>query len=861
MNQHNANQLVLNDNADKAGVAFGFDPFLDYENLLGTVQSYTLDEDVLFSPLLDETRLDASLDGQGLLDCEFRSSAQTFLLTREGDVDIQEDYPVESPGSHVPIDTRIHPAACKSTVAQLVSLQCSGPHSDCLNSCQNYPIHDINAFPQRAPVQHGSPPYRTSPLQISMLDSSTRTDHQPDGFVAGDNPMSLTHVLPGKSPAKGRGKQRPTFEFTIPEVASQRRATTTRRQDKGGMGRKKRLNRISDDARGLLEACFVRDPYPSPSRRSQLTIETKLEGRMVTNWFSNRRSRHSSMFCASCRQKGMKCSGQRPRCKNCTRLGEPCVYGDRSAPSRHMEQTEATSNSLTKDHLEAHDCEELDKGYDPVGRFLHTPLDEDPAALIAIKFSAATYHCSSGSKLPRTNSRVSSAESLSSASSAGSVSSGQSYGSRRGRRRFQQPDESSGLFTKPYRLVDNSSGRLYFCTFCGERFDRRDSWRRHEESKHVTRTTWTCSPHPTAWKIQRQCLYCPVLYPSADHIQGHRQKECLDRPQEERIFYRKDHLKQHIRNAHHSGHHYADVGPSFERWKGDTEPLPKDSFALRCGFCGLQCACWEERVAHIAQHYRDGYDLSDWWLRRIDYGGSAEAASKVEAAVEQAAVEQATSEFCTFRLSPGTQEKHSDTAVAQTSVQASVATGFLETTCPGRTPFSSGALIEGSNRPVRGRSKSKILENDVLTDQAATPAIAVEASCGQTLQFPHSCQSCGTTFPNLATAITQHPKCQYWSCSRLRGLRFAYENKKCIYCYDDLSYSSDEDRLLHLVLKHGYRACGQAAFPSFAGFQEHLVIHHNGADAWLYEPWDDRKGLHVTRVFGGSRVSTFRSML
>ena len=69
-----------------------------------------------------------------------------------------------------------------------------------------------------------------------------------------------------------------------------------------------------------------------------------------------------------------------------------------------------------------------------------------------------------------------------------------------------------------------------------------------------------------------------------------------------RSFYRKDHLRQHLRLMHN-----CELIPSMDSWKCSITHLNS-----RCGFCSQTFTVWQERVDHIAKHFRNGELMKDW---------------------------------------------------------------------------------------------------------------------------------------------------------------------------------------------------------------------------------------------------------
>ncbi|KAM5376892.1 hypothetical protein ACJZ2D_005236 [Fusarium nematophilum] len=98
------------------------------------------------------------------------------------------------------------------------------------------------------------------------------------------------------------------------------------------------------------------------------------------------------------------------------------------------------------------------------------------------------------------------------------------------------------------------------CTFCTETFKTKHNWQRHEKSLHLSLEQWQCSPNGPIFKSADQvdeCVYCGIANPDSGHLDYHNYASCLERQSEERTFYRKDHLIQHLRLMH---------GARFRKW-------------------------------------------------------------------------------------------------------------------------------------------------------------------------------------------------------------------------------------------------------------------------------------------------------
>jgi hypothetical protein len=101
---------------------------------------------------------------------------------------------------------------------------------------------------------------------------------------------------------------------------------------------------------------------------------------------------------------------------------------------------------------------------------------------------------------------------------------------------------------------------------------------------------------------QRRCVYCDAIEPSQAHLDTHNHKACQEKGREARTFYRKDHLRQHLRLMH-----ACKMIPSMDSWKAEA-PLIRS----RCGFCGMTFEKWQDRIDHLAKEYRNGRSIKDW---------------------------------------------------------------------------------------------------------------------------------------------------------------------------------------------------------------------------------------------------------
>ncbi|KAF2016870.1 hypothetical protein BU24DRAFT_387687 [Aaosphaeria arxii CBS 175.79] len=152
----------------------------------------------------------------------------------------------------------------------------------------------------------------------------------------------------------------------------------------------------------------------------------------------------------------------------------------------------------------------------------------------------------------------------------------------------------------------NPEKRRYQCTFCTDVFKTKHDWQRHERSLHLSLDEWRCSRFgPVFLDIDGTycCVFCGDQSPTDAHLERHSYSSCAARPVADRVFFRKDHLLQHLR-AVHNGCKFND---RMMNWISTI-----DTVHSRCGFCDLQMTTWAEREKHLAEHFKSGSDMKDW---------------------------------------------------------------------------------------------------------------------------------------------------------------------------------------------------------------------------------------------------------
>ncbi|KAE8149075.1 hypothetical protein BDV25DRAFT_168074 [Aspergillus avenaceus] len=328
---------------------------------------------------------------------------------------------------------------------------------------------------------------------------------------------------------------------------------------------RKRYRRLSTSQTKTLETWFYQHhdyPFPTEQERDQLRQQTGLEMSQISNWFTNARRRR-------------------------------LLTGDPSP------EANSADNSLVS----------------PLERWKNSPPESEPAATSDIlrALDDVPYSSDSVSSNSSSASFVFGAPSMSSYEHSQASSSELSAGPPS--RPFQRPP--TPIHTKPRRFRrkpphptealskrKTQSQRPYQCTFCSDTFLTKYDWQRHEKSLHLSIDRWVCAPQGGIVEVDgmKLCAYCQA--PDADtlHLESHNYHVCHGKPFAQRTFSRKDHLRQHLRLTHCVGYH-----PSMDKWREARTRLES-----RCGFCDAQLHTWEERVEHLAGHFKTGADMIQW---------------------------------------------------------------------------------------------------------------------------------------------------------------------------------------------------------------------------------------------------------
>ncbi|KAF4959148.1 hypothetical protein FGADI_1888 [Fusarium gaditjirri] len=262
----------------------------------------------------------------------------------------------------------------------------------------------------------------------------------------------------------------------------------------------------------------------------------------------------------------------------------------------------------------------------PLERWENSPPEDEPSTMAAI--ASAVSGASNSFDQPRArhgrapSSTGTWATTDTSDSSRSSQASGYSHTSNQSLRRVIKKRRRGGLRTRKYEKRGLSVACHRFqCTFCTETFKLKHTWSRHEKTQHLSLEQWECSPlGPTAPNDVSEaiCVYCGVKDPENSHFEEHNHDLCHKRERGERVFYRKDHLRQHLRLVH---------GSEFMTWPMEEWRSKHEGVISRCGFCDITMTTWSERVNHLAEHFKEGRTMADW---KGNWGFDAETLDMVE---------------------------------------------------------------------------------------------------------------------------------------------------------------------------------------------------------------------------------------
>ncbi|KAL1851237.1 hypothetical protein Plec18170_006562 [Paecilomyces lecythidis] len=321
-------------------------------------------------------------------------------------------------------------------------------------------------------------------------------------------------------------------------------------------------------------------PYPTQWEKENLQQETGLSNAQISDWFMNARRRKLAGGKSTSEAKPLDISQQSPleRWKN-------------SPPQSEAAATSDIMRALT----------DIPFSYDQNGTLFDAPQHTNSSNSSSASFAVGAPSVSSFEHSQSSGSEMSFGQ-LSQPSSLQRVPTPMPRQSPRRQRRKPRPAAARNV-SKTDRL------RLYQCTFCTDSFRTKYDWARHEKALHLSVDCWPCAPQGGIVDIDgvSVCVFCREPGADDDHLNEHDYLACREKEREQRTFYRKDHLRQHLTLLHKVDYH-----SSMDQWHENLAWL-----VSRCGFCDATFTSWQDRVNHVAQHFKGGADMVQW---RGDWG-------------------------------------------------------------------------------------------------------------------------------------------------------------------------------------------------------------------------------------------------
>lgn len=446
--------------------------------------------------------------------------------------------------------------------------------------------------------------------------------------VAGDHPNAILQPMENISSSVPDMVMPPPASLSslseaLPAVPNPGTSATSSQPPTPGPG--KVGARLSKEAVRILKNWYSthsRHPYPSDDEKESLQRLTGLSKLQISNWLANyrRRSKYTQPRSTSpnVRSHSILGSIEIPR-----RRGTPSPLDIRGPTARTYEDM------------------------NPLQRWENSPPENEPASATDIaRAVSASSGVSSGLGSPfsvpytddgsgRSLGHGSSASSLgTSHSSGGSFASAFSFGSRnslgslgslpRGRRRRRKRPAANGP-SGSTRIPLSQPLKTFQCTFCTETFRTKHDWGRHEKSLHLSLERWVCCPKGAKAFNQEakqiQCVFCGEANPDETHLDTHNFAPCQEKSRDERTFYRKDHLRQHLKLVHNA---------KFTPWSMASWEETTAEIRSRCGFCGIIMDSWSIRVEHLAEHFKTGTTMADW---KGDWGFERPVLDMVQSAI------------------------------------------------------------------------------------------------------------------------------------------------------------------------------------------------------------------------------------
>lgn len=386
-------------------------------------------------------------------------------------------------------------------------------------------------------------------------------------------------------------------------------------------GSKKASPRFSRAALKVLKQWFEAhsdNPYPTEDEKTELCTVTELKYTQINTWLANARRRNKAKAaCAGNISPRLRASTPAIGISASSSINvtswenmNPLDRWKHSPPQNEPAPLNAIADAIDSGYLPNYSDTNTPStlGYRGLGSGLESSRNSSRSDRRALSMTSLDNSASLSMSAESSAAWSGSHESLGSFSSFGSGLNG-----KKDRRRRRRAPQASLKHQK-----DDAKKRIYQCTFCTDTFKSKYDWTRHEKSLHISLEKYICCPlGPTiidpnnGMKI---CAYCLAPEPTSDHFETHGHQQCNEKSKDSRTFYRKDHLRQHMRLVHDS-----ELLPHMDAWRIEAKFVNS-----RCGLCSQRFTMWQERVDHLAAHFKVGsirvYSRRDMANARVQEG-------------------------------------------------------------------------------------------------------------------------------------------------------------------------------------------------------------------------------------------------
>ncbi|KAF2457411.1 hypothetical protein BDY21DRAFT_25232 [Lineolata rhizophorae] len=363
--------------------------------------------------------------------------------------------------------------------------------------------------------------------------------------------------------------------------------------------------RIPAEARSILEDWFQshRDnPYLDKKEATELSQATGLTERQVRTFFANSRAR--------------RMGGSRPS-SNRSSPGPAPESSGATIRSRRIANTSTPSQGSPELNIKLPSrsmASVFPPQRTPSGR--QTPGDDDSMSIRSASFqrssstARARSRSNSISETPEAAFQSSTPSSTTDIAwgspSQASIDTAADRAPRRGRKRQR---DSILQQTRSIARERVDPQKIFQCTFCPRDFAQKYDWRRHEESVHLPQREWVCMTTGPLMTDPASgfsfCAFCDLPNPPPRHLdEAHNCTACLLTEPADRTFTRKDKLLQHLAQVHKQS--------AMSRHMAAWERPVQRNVLIKCGICGADIRCWQDRVEHLSNHFGAGQDMRFW---------------------------------------------------------------------------------------------------------------------------------------------------------------------------------------------------------------------------------------------------------